>query len=147
MENYRDQVIVIFAGYPDKMKTFLEQNEGLRSRIAFHLDFPDYSSDELVEILKLMAEKREYVIADDALPICRKYFEDASCVENFGNGRYVRNFLEQTIMRQSVRLQKEALAKADRQLTKEEMCLLTTEDLALLTQGEASRKVKMGFAS
>ena len=57
MENHRDDVIVIFAGYPGKMKDFLDKNEGLRSRIAFHLDFPDYTETELVEILKLMKRK------------------------------------------------------------------------------------------
>lgn len=60
MENYRDEVIVIFAGYPEKMKEFLEQNEGLASRIAFHLNFPDYSPVELTQILDLMLEKSEY---------------------------------------------------------------------------------------
>ncbi len=60
MENYRDEVIVIFAGYPEKMKEFLEQNEGLASRIAFHLNFPDYSPEELTQILDLMLEKSEY---------------------------------------------------------------------------------------
>lgn len=58
MENYRDEVIVIFAGYPEKMKGFLEQNEGLASRIAFHLNFPDYSPEELTQILDLMLENR-----------------------------------------------------------------------------------------
>ena len=53
MENHRDDVIVIFAGYPDKMKDFLDRNEGLRSRIAFHVEFPDYTADELTDIFKL----------------------------------------------------------------------------------------------
>lgn len=96
---YRDQVIVIFAGYNSKMQEFLTQNEGLRSRIAFHLDFPDYSSAELLDIMKLMCEKRQYNVADEALEYCRNIFEQAARVENFGNGRYVRNVLEQAIMR------------------------------------------------
>ena len=60
LENYRDEVIVIFAGYPEKMKEFLEQSDGLASRIAFHLNFPDYSPEELTQILDLMLEKSEY---------------------------------------------------------------------------------------
>lgn len=59
MENYRNDVIVIFAGYPDKMERFLEKNEGLRSRIAFHVDFPDYNVEELCDILKLMSREKD----------------------------------------------------------------------------------------
>ena len=71
MENHRNSVIVIFAGYPDKMKEFLDRNEGLRSRIAFHIDFPDYTPDELTEILKLMARRRGYEISDEVADYCR----------------------------------------------------------------------------
>ena len=62
MENRRDNVIVIFAGYPDKMEHFLSENEGLRSRIAFHLDFPDYNAEEMLQILELMVKNKGYVI-------------------------------------------------------------------------------------
>ena len=62
MENYRDEVIVIFAGYPDKMQAFIDQNEGLSSRIAFHLNFPDYNADELTMIMDLMLEQQGYRI-------------------------------------------------------------------------------------
>ena len=104
MENYRNDVIVIFAGYPDKMQEFLAQNEGLKSRIAFHVKFQDYSASELIEILKLMAKKREYSIDVGALKVCKEIFFEATKQENFGNGRYVRNVLEQAIMKQSNRI-------------------------------------------
>ncbi|MBR3149792.1 MAG: AAA family ATPase [Eubacterium sp.] len=104
MENYRDDVIVIFAGYPDKMKKFLEKNEGLRSRIAFHIDFPDYNGEELCDILKLMIKDKGYTLEEDAEDKCRNIFEVASHNAEFGNGRFVRNVLEQAIIKQSARI-------------------------------------------
>ena len=148
MENYRDEVIVIFAGYTEKMKIFLEQNEGLRSRIAFHLNFPDYTATELLEILKLMAEQREYCIEEDAFATCKSILDKACAQENFGNGRYVRNFLEQAILRQSARIIKEASAQKERgmELGKEEFRLLTKDDFRPILQGENKRESKLGFA-
>jgi len=146
MENYRDQVIVIFAGYPDKMQDFLEQNEGLRSRIAFHLNFPDYSSEELVDIMKLMCEKRQYTVTDEALEKCRGIFEQAIRVENFGNGRYVRNVLEQAIMRQSNRLVTSASASGKvTDLSKETMCRLEAGDFNPVPLGNKGG-TRIGFA-
>jgi hypothetical protein len=67
MENHRDSVIVIFAGYPDKMKHFLDRNPGLLSRIAFQVEFEDYSTDELCEITKLMLEQKHMNITEELL--------------------------------------------------------------------------------
>ena len=143
MENYRERVIVIFAGYPDKMKKFLEQNEGLMSRIAFHLNFPDYTAGELLEILKLHAEKREYTLTDSSLDTCSEIFENARCQENFGNGRYVRNLLEQAIIRQSSRLMKNTSGE----LTPKELCELRAEDFDEVVLGiKGSGEIKLGFA-
>ena len=104
MENYRDNIIVIFAGYPDKMKKFLEKDEGLRSRIAFHIDFPDYNGEELCDILKLMTEDKGYTLDAEAEEKCRTIFEIACKNAEFGNGRFVRNMLEQAIIKQSSRI-------------------------------------------
>ena len=142
MENYRDRVIVIFAGYPDKMKTFLEQNEGLRSRIAFHLTFPDYTPDELFDILTLQAEKKGYGMPEEAASVCRSILSDAAAQENFGNGRYVRNLLEQAIIRQS-----ERLIKKGGQLTVDDMKSLAVEDFKPVKLGIIDTKtIRMGFA-
>lgn len=144
MENYRDSVIVIFAGYPDKMRTFLEQNEGLRSRIAFHLNFPDYTADELLDILKLHTDKREYTLSAEAVPVCREILAGAVGVENFGNGRYVRNLLEQAVIRQSSRLLAEF---ADKEFTSEDMCLLKPEDFEAVVLGvKDQNNIRLGFA-
>ena len=83
MENYRDDVIVIFAGYPDKMERFLEKNEGLRSRIAFHVDFPDYNAEELCGILKLMSKEKGYIgiaLAKQEEKICPYEEAQDSCM-------------------------------------------------------------------
>ena len=144
MENYRDDLIVIFAGYPDSMRDFLDMNEGLRSRIAFHLDFPDYSPDELTDILKLMCEGRQYVISDDALKRCKDIFEQAVRVDNFGNGRYVRNVLEQAIMRQSGRIVDEA-RKTGAELTKDKLSLLEACDFELVPLGKTNSANRIGF--
>ena len=104
MENCREDVIVIFAGYPEKMKDFLGKNEGLRSRIAFHLNFPDYNADELLQILHLQVKQKGYHLSDEVDEKCRMLFEEATKGEEFGNGRFARNLLEQAMMKQAERI-------------------------------------------
>lgn len=111
MENNRDDTIVVFAGYPDKMERFLEKNEGLRSRIAFHIDFPDYTPQELLDILHLMASKQELTLGAGINEKCREIFNKASQTDNFGNGRFVRNLLEQAQIKQASRLMQEYRGK------------------------------------
>ena len=145
MENHRDDVIVIFAGYPDKMKEFFAKNEGLRSRIAFHLDFPDYSAEELVDILKLMADKKGYKLNPDIERKCLEIFAQAVKKEEFGNGRYVRNLLEQAMMAQSRRITKEYAGK---KITRKALTTLKPEDFDVnaskLIEKETKRTI--GFA-
>ena len=143
MENYRNNVIVIFAGYPDKMKEFLNQNEGLRSRIAFHLNFPDYTAKELTEMMELMSKNREYHLEDKAKEYCMEIFEEAVKEENFGNGRFARNILEQAILRQSNRI---VSMPAGEKISKEEICLLTRNDFKMPEFKERKKKEnRMGF--
>lgn len=104
MENHRDDTIVIFAGYPDKMEQFMNKNPGLRSRIAFHVDFPDYTCEELLDILKLMVKNRSMELDDDASEKALDIFREAVKLHDFGNGRFVRNLLEQAIMNMAQRL-------------------------------------------
>lgn len=101
---HRDDVIVIFAGYQDKMERFLEKNEGLRSRIAFHLNFPDYSSEEMTDIIRLMISEKGFSCSDGVLEKCHDIFEVACKQKEFGNGRYARNLLEQALMAQAKRV-------------------------------------------
>lgn len=104
MENNRDDTIVIFAGYPKPMQYFINANEGLRSRINFHIDFPDYSAPELLKILELMSRQKHYSLTEDAKAKCLQIFTDASSQINSGNGRLARNLLEQIIMQQALRI-------------------------------------------
>ncbi len=142
MENNRDNVIVIFAGYPDKMKYFLDHNEGLRSRIAFHIDFPDYTPDELTEIFKLMAEKRGYKISEEVADYCKKIFKRVAKKKNFGNGRFVRNLLEQAWLKQAQRIIKENEGGT---VTKDDLISFKVEDFDVNVDKKYKNERKLGF--
>ena len=104
MDNVREDAIIIFAGYPDKMEGFLNTNPGLRSRIGFHVKFDNYSKDELIQILKNMAKEQNFKLSKAAIKIAEKEIARAINTKDFGNGRFVRTLLEQAIMSQSTRL-------------------------------------------
>ena len=142
MENHRDDVIVIFAGYPDKMKDFLDRNEGLRSRIAFHVNFPDYTPDELTDIFKLMAKRRGYEISEDIAAHCKKIFKRVAKKKNFGNGRFVRTLLEQAWLKQSQRIVKENEGGS---VTKEDLTRFKIEDFNVNLEKNLRDERKLGF--
>ncbi len=98
MENRRDETIVIFAGYPDKMEAFLGRNPGLRSRISFHVDFDDYDEDELVRILELMADRSNVKLDCGVEGKVRSIISQAMGNKDFGNGRFMRNLFEKARM-------------------------------------------------
>lgn len=143
MENNRDDTIVIFAGYPDKMKKFLAKNEGLKSRISFHLDFPDYNEDELLAILSLMASKKGYQLSQEVQEKCRHIFAAACQQEDFGNGRYARNLIEQALLRQAQRLMEESEGTT---ITRETLLQLKPEDFEAIENDTKEKKTGIGFA-
>ena len=104
MENNRDNMVVIFAGYPDKMEKFMQKNPGLRSRIAFHVNFPDYATDDLCRIAELIAKDDGLYLAPEARAKLTGIFDSARKTDDFGNGRYVRNLIENAHMEQCNRL-------------------------------------------
>jgi len=104
MEDHRDRLVVIVAGYPKLMHQFLDSNPGLRSRFAREIEFPDYSSEELVAITRSMAEAAEYRLADGVVDALLVIFDKAHRADGFGNGRYARNLFEQALNRQALRL-------------------------------------------
>ncbi len=104
MENHRDEVIVILAGYNDSMRQFLGRNDGLKSRIPYWINFPDYDADELTEIFKNMLSDRGFSATEDAVKEVHYIFDKKINVDNFGNGRFVRNLIDDSIKRQSLRL-------------------------------------------
>ena len=104
MENNRDDMVVIFAGYPDKMQGFLDKNPGLRSRIAFHVPFEDYTAEELCAITRLHAGKKKIELTDEAMDRLSGIYASVLGQKDFGNGRFVRNMLEKAQMAQARRL-------------------------------------------
>ena len=106
MENRRNETIVIFAGYPNEMERFLARNPGLKSRIAFHVPFEDYSADELVEITKLIAKNKGNTIDNEAVKKLSHIYQNAVGASDFGNGRYVRNIVEKAELNRASRIAK-----------------------------------------
>ncbi len=104
MENQRDDLVVIFAGYKERMDTFFSSNPGLSSRVANHIDFPDYSAQELLAIAHLMLEKLNYEFTPDAEHAFNEYVQLRMKQPQFSNARSVRNALDRARMRQATRL-------------------------------------------
>ena len=104
MENHREDMVVIFAGYPDKMEDFLNKNPGLRSRIAFHVPFEDYGTEELCSIAKLIGKSKGISFTDGAVKKLSGVFDKVRLQTDFGNGRYVRNIIELSRMNQADRI-------------------------------------------
>ena len=141
MENHREDVAVIFAGYPGKMKEFLNKNPGLRSRIAFHVPFADYSTGELCKIAVLMGKKKGMSFEAEALAKLETIFEQARSQTDFGNGRYVRNILEQAKMNQASRL----LQCDIENISVDEIATIKAEDI-VVPEIRQEEKHKIGFA-
>ncbi|WP_327425557.1 right-handed parallel beta-helix repeat-containing protein (plasmid) [Streptomyces sp. NBC_01527] len=104
MEDHRDEIVVIAAGYSEHMDRFLASNPGLASRFARTVEFPNYSPDELVTIARNLCAKHYYELADDALDALYRYFEDVPKGPTFGNGRVARQVFESMISTQASRL-------------------------------------------
>jgi ATPases of the AAA+ class len=118
MEDDRDKLVVIIAGYTNEMKRFIDSNPGLQSRFNRYINFPDYSAGELVKIFHMYMKKNQYTISDEADQMLKEKLDYA--VEhkdrNFGNARYVRNIFEKSIQAQANRLEGKT-GLSDRQLT------------------------------
>ena len=125
MEDDRDKLVVIIAGYPDEMKRFIDSNPGLQSRFTRYINFPDYTDQELFEIFQLYLNKNQYTITDDAAELLKNNLNYAVAhkTKNFGNARYVRNIFERAVEQQANRL------SAKRKISDEELSLLTKEDI------------------
>jgi len=104
MENNRDDLVVVLAGYKDKMDTFFHSNPGMRSRVAHHIDFPDYSPAELLAIAKLMLADQNYRLSPDAEVALLEYTKRRMTMIHFANARSIRNALDRARLRQANRL-------------------------------------------
>lgn len=127
MENRRDEVIVIFAGYTEKMKDFLDLNEGLKSRIPYYIDFPDYTPAEMTAIFRLMLDELGFTATESAIKEAHSIFDRKRYIENLGNGRYVRNLMENAIKNQALRLMSAGSDAAD--IRKQDLFVLEAEDV------------------
>jgi stage V sporulation protein K len=125
MEDHKDNLILILAGYQDEMDWFLQTNPGLRSRFPIHIDFPDYSLDELMEIAQVMLKNRQYQLNFEAAAELKKilFHYIGSGQEHCGSARLVRNLIERAVRRQAVRL------VAKKNITREELILITNSDV------------------
>lgn len=98
MEDYKDKLVIIFAGYKDKMKSFTASNPGLLSRIGYYIDFDNYTVEELIEIFLNLLEKNNLKITDDAKEKLKDIVKQSLKIENFGNGRYINNLFQKILV-------------------------------------------------
>ena len=124
MENHRDDLVVILAGYKDRMDTFFSSNPGMASRIAHHIDFPDYSEDELMQIAQLMLGGLNYSFDEEAQSTFGRYVHLRRQQPHFANARSIRNALDRIRLRHATRL-----FAADSALTRDQLCTLRAEDI------------------
>jgi SpoVK/Ycf46/Vps4 family AAA+-type ATPase len=123
MDDYRDRIVIILAGYSQDMENFLSINPGLKSRFPNIIEFPDYSVEELMQISEIFFSSKGYELNAEAKNKLQAILDDAKLDPQFGNGRYVRNIFERAVNNQAMRL----ITDAD--LTKEELSTITDEDI------------------
>ena len=123
MDDHRDKLVVILAGYSDDMANFLNQNAGLHSRFANIIHFADYTTDELMLIADKFYKDQGYILDENASSKLREILDRAKTKPHFGNGRFVRNIFEKTLNNQALRLSSES------NYTKEVLITITAADL------------------
>ncbi|MET0279305.1 MAG: CbbX protein [Pseudorhodoplanes sp.] len=136
MENHRDDLVVIFAGYRDRMQTFFSSNPGLASRVAHHIDFPDYGEDELFAIAGLLLDRMHYRLSDEAASVLHDYIALRRTQPHFANARSIRNALDRARLRQANRI----VSRRGAPLTREALSTIEAEDI------RASRVFNGGIA-
>ncbi|QBE69559.1 CbbX protein [Synechococcus sp. WH 8101] len=134
MERQRNDFVVIFAGYKDRMQQFYQSNPGLSSRVAHHIDFPDYSDAELMAIALLLLEQQSYRFADDAQEVFADYIRRRRQLPFFANARSIRNALDRLRLRQANRL----FSRMDQPLSRDDLITIEAADIlaSRVFQGE-----------
>jgi probable Rubsico expression protein CbbX len=134
MERQRNDFVVIFAGYKDRMQQFYQSNPGLSSRVAHHIDFPDYSNAELMAIALLLLEQQSYRFADDAQEVFADYIRRRRQLPFFANARSIRNALDRLRLRQANRL----FSRMDQPLSRDDLITIEAADIlaSRVFQGE-----------
>lgn len=128
MEDDRDRLIVILAGYDNEMQTFIDANPGLQSRFNRYIHFDDYSAEDLLAIFEFNLKKHQYKMSESVKALLKSYLDNAVANKdkNFGNGRFVRNVFEKTLENQATRLASQG------QKTKELLQEIKAEDIPCL---------------
>ena len=140
MENHRSDTVVIFAGYKEPMDKLLSRNAGLRSRVSFHIDFPDYSEEELLDIFRMVLHQNGRMVTELTEQKVRRILHQAMSRSDFGNGRFVRSLVEQALLAQASRI----MAKPREAVTDDDIRYLTADDF---TEEEKKPKARpIGFA-
>ena len=140
MENHRDDLVVILAGYKDRMDTFFQSNPGMSSRIAHHIDFPDYSENELTQIAGKMVGGMNYQLDAEAEKAMNEYIHLRKQQPHFANARSIRNALDRARLRQANRIFKLAM-EGSATVTAQELSTISADDL------RASRVFTGGLAT
>ena len=127
MENQREDLVVIFAGYKERMDSFYESNPGLSSRVANHIDFPDYTPEELIKIGNLILEEQQYRMTAEAESALLEYLKKRMNLPLFANARTVSNAIDKARMRHANRM----FASGDKILTKSDLVTIEVDDIRL----------------
>ena len=123
MENYRDKLVVIFAGYTKEMQDFLNSNSGIVSRIGYTLEFDDYTTEELIQIFEGMTKKAGFIVTDEALKYLEEIIEKNRNVKNFGNARFIRNIYEKTIIKHATNTKNKRRKDILKTITKDDISI------------------------
>ncbi len=124
MEQERDNLVVVLAGYRDRLEEFFRANPGMGSRVAHHIHFPDYDADELMSIARLMLGRQAYELSEDAETAFREYVERRMKQPRFANGRSIRNAIDRARLRQANRL-----FERDDELAERDLVTIEAEDI------------------
>ncbi|MGI8413181.1 MAG: AAA family ATPase [Solirubrobacteraceae bacterium] len=124
MESERDRLVVVFAGYAEPMDEFFRANPGMGSRVAHHIEFPDYTADELMQIAELMLKQQNYELSGEAVDALREYVERRMRQPRFAQGRSIRNAIDRARMRQANRL-----FESDQKLGRPELIRIEADDI------------------
>jgi SpoVK/Ycf46/Vps4 family AAA+-type ATPase len=133
VEDRRERIVVIAAGYTDEMQLFVDANPGLRSRFPRTIEFPDYDTDELLQIFRSICDKAHYLADAEAVAAVRRWIDAQPRVKGFGNGRLVRNLFEASVARQAGRV------VAIESPTDAELVALTAADIPAVGEGPGSQ--------
>jgi probable Rubsico expression protein CbbX len=142
MESERQDLVVVMAGYEDRMEEFFQANPGMGSRVAHHIRFPDYDVDELLEIARLMVDRQGYAMSDDADRALRDYIELRVQRPRFAHGRSIRNAIERARLRQATRL-----FHSGRKLTKQDLVTIEPDDILQSSVFSDTEEVSAGDGS